>query len=71
MTFFSLISPEVVVIIATIHIEGAPWHHVASSFLQHLPTVELVWRYTPGLRKNINISVDEFEWQEKWADETS
>ena len=51
-------------VIATIHIEGAPWHHVASSLLQHLPTVELVWRYTPGLRKNINISVDEFEWQE-------
>ena len=48
--FFFIILPEVVVVTATIHVEGATRNHVASSFLQHLPTVELVWRYTLDLK---------------------
>lgn len=40
---------------ATIHVEGAAWDHVASSFFQRLPTVELVWRYTLDLKENIGM----------------
>ena len=56
---------------AAIHIEGAAWDYVTSSFLQRLPTVELVWRDTLDLNENIEITSEMFEWQEKKADEIS
>lgn len=56
-TTFAIISPEVVVVAAAIHVEGAAWDHVASSFFQRLPTVELVWRYTLNLKENTGSAV--------------
>ena len=52
-------------VIAAIHIEGAAWNHVASSFLQRLPTVELVWRDTLDLNGNTDINGEMLDWPKK------